>query len=99
MIVASSHLAEFVYRWFGVGNNGAPNTAYSFWSGFGSCLGYLTVFVVLWRHVNCHTHGCWRVGKHYVDGTPYKVCRKCHPTVPSRGASRSQIHAEHRDAQ
>ena len=23
------------------------------------------------RKVNCHTKGCWRIGRHTLDGTPY----------------------------
>ena len=58
----------------------------------------LTVFFTLWHHLNCHTKGCWRIGRHAVEGTPYRVCRKCHPTVPDKGASKHHIHEAHHAA-
>lgn len=91
-------LARFIYDWFGVGNNGQANTAYSFWSGVGSCLTYIAVLGAAWRHLNCHSQGCWRLAKHPVDGTPYKVCAKHHPTIPNR-ITAAHIHDAHRDAQ
>ena len=36
------------------------------------------------RKVNCHTKGCWRIGHHPLDGTPYILCRHHHPDVPTR---------------
>lgn len=53
---------------------------YAFWSGFGSDLGELAVvggLVSLYRKHNCHVRGCFRVGRHPVDG--YIVCAKHHP--------------------
>jgi hypothetical protein len=44
------------------------------------------------RHHNCHAKGCWRIGRHPVDGTGYVVCRKHHPN-PKPTAE--QIYAEH----
>lgn len=62
---------------------------YGFWSGFGSDLGELTLIgaalSLYWRH-NCHVKGCIRLGRHAVNGTPYVVCKKHHPTgAPSHG--------------
>jgi hypothetical protein len=55
----------------------APN--YNFWSGFGSDLGEVALLGAvggLWRKHACHTKGCWRIGRHTVDGTPW--CNKHH---------------------
>lgn len=52
---------------------------YDFWSGFATQLPkpWEVVIGALWlRHQNCHVKGCWRLGKHAVDGTPW--CSKHH---------------------
>ena len=78
--------------------NGGPDQYYNFWSGIGSDLGEATLISAVGigvytgvRRVNCHTKGCWRIGKHRLDGTPYVLCRHHHPDVPSKGAT----HAAH----
>jgi hypothetical protein len=80
-----------------------PSTTYNFWSGFGSDVEPMIrdtlILGLLWYHTTCHAKGCWRIGKYRVEGTPYKVCRKCHPTVPDAGPTRADIHQAHRDAQ
>ena len=82
---------------------GAQNEAgsyYGFWSGFGRDLSEITLVAALiaeLRHINCHTKRCWRIGKHPVEGTPYRVCAKCHPTVPDGGATKDHIHRAHKD--
>ena len=56
---------------------------YGFWSGFGSDLGELTIvgaIIGTYKHHNCGTKRCWRIGKTPVEGTPYKTCHK-HSTV------------------
>lgn len=74
---------------------------YGFWSGFGSDLSEILAPVLLllglFRKHKCHTRRCLRLGKHSVDGTPFVVCPKCHPTVPDKGATRGHIHALHRE--
>jgi hypothetical protein len=63
-----------------------PN--YNYWSGFGSVfpwsMGILATLMIGvyhgWRHKNCHTHGCWRIGSFPVAGG-YRVCRKCHSSI------------------
>jgi len=83
----------FLYS-IGVHYYGSTSQWYSFWSGFGSDLGeasILTGLLVVFRHHNCNVHGCWRLGTHPVDGTPYKACHIHHPAVPS---SRQEITAE-----
>ena len=55
---------------------------YGFWSGFGSDvseLALLGALVGLLRKHNCHVKGCWRVGRHAVDGTAWVVCARHHP--------------------
>ena len=50
---------------------------YLFTSGPGAfllSLSSLGVFVGLWRHLNCHSPGCWRPARHAMGG----YCRKHH---------------------
>lgn len=48
---------------------------YDFFSGVGPVvvtgIGYTGMIAGLWHHVNCHASGCWRIGRHKVDGTPW----------------------------
>jgi hypothetical protein len=83
--------------------HGGPDPYYNFWSGFGSDLGEATLISAVGlgvytgvRKVNCHTKGCWRIGKHALHGTPYVLCRHHHPGVPSNGASHAHILEQHR---
>jgi hypothetical protein len=83
--------------------HGGPDLYYNFWSGFGSDLGEATLISAVGigvytgvRKVNCHTKGCWRIGHHPLDGTPYILCRHHHPDVPNRGASHEHILEQHR---
>jgi len=72
----------------------------NFWGGFGSDIPELAIFIVLWRKINCHAKGCWRIGLHHVAGTPYVTCRKHHPVHPgSAAATAEQIAAAHDAAQ
>jgi hypothetical protein len=83
--------------------HGGPDLYYNFWSGFGSDLGEATLISAVGigvftgvRKVNCHTKGCWRIGHHPLDGTPFILCRHHHPAVPTRGASHEHILEQHR---
>ncbi len=83
--------------------HGGPDLYYNFWSGFGSDLGEATLISAVGigvytgvRKVNCHTKGCWRIGHHPLDGTPYILCKHHHPHVPSHGASQEHILEQHR---
>jgi len=83
--------------------NGGPDRYYNFWSGFGSDLGEATLISAVGigvytgvRKVNCHTKGCWRIGHHTLDGTPYVLCKRHHPHVPTKGASHEHILEQHR---
>ena len=83
-------------------SNGGPDPYYNFWSGFGSDLGEVTLISAVAigvytgvRKVNCHTKGCWRIGHHSLEGTPYILCRHHHPYIPNEGASHERILALH----
>jgi hypothetical protein len=82
--------------------HGGPDLYYNFWSGFGSDLGEATLISAVGigvytgaRKVNCHTKGCWRIGHHALEGTPYILCRHHHPDVPTKGASHEHILQQH----
>jgi hypothetical protein len=83
--------------------HGGPDLYYNFWSGFGSDLGEATLITAVGvgvytgvRKVNCHTKGCWRIGHHVLEGTPYILCRHHHPGVPTKGATHEHILEQHR---
>lgn len=62
----------------------------AWWGGFGSCLGYLTVFAVAYKKRKCNT--CWRwPAEHKVDGTHYRTCH-VHFTPEDHEA----LHEKHR---
>ena len=96
---------DFLRHWTAIhsGTIYSPNSPvyYNFWSGFGSDLGEATligaVSVGLYtglRKVNCHSKGCWRIGHYPLEGTPYHLCPRHHPGVPTKGPSQglSLIH-------
>jgi hypothetical protein len=83
--------------------HGGPDLYYNFWSGFGADLGEATLITAVAlgvytgvRKVNCHTKGCWRIGHHTLEGTPYILCRRHHPHVPTKGATHEHILEVHR---
>ena len=83
--------------------HGGPDLYYNFWSGFGSDLGEATLISAVClgvytgvRKVNCHTKGCWRIGHHPLEGTPFILCKHHHPNVPNHGATHEEILAQHR---
>lgn len=96
-----------VRHWFALHTgtlHGGPDIYYNFWSGFGSDLGEATLISAVSvgvytgvRKVNCHTKGCWRIGHHPLDGTPYILCKHHHPHVPNGGATHEHILAMHRN--
>lgn len=85
-----NHLWFWIEVHTGTVNEAGPY--YGWWSGFGSCLGYLAVIGAgagLIHQHNCHVKRCWRLGGHQVyrpDGapTPYKVCKTHHPRVDEK---------------
>jgi hypothetical protein len=76
---------------------------YAFWSGFGSDIGEVAILggmFEFYRRHTCHVDHprfCWRWGAHHVPGTPYRTCRKHHPTVPNK-VTADHIAAVHDDA-
>lgn len=64
-------VASWLGYWSGVSSEAGKG--YAFWSGIGSCLGYVVVFGVAYKHVRCQS--CWRVALHHkVPGTHYRTC-------------------------
>jgi hypothetical protein len=89
------------WNWFlhfiGVRWGGPTSDAYNLWSGFGSDLGEVTILaglIAMYRKHNCHTKGCWRIAKHPVEGTPYIVCKKCHPDMPEGDLTKEHIRSK-----
>jgi hypothetical protein len=108
LIVVVALLIAFVgvlRHWFALHTgtlHGGPDVYYNFWSGFGSDLGEATLVSAVCigvytgvRKVNCHTKGCWRIGHHPLEGTPYILCKHHHPEVPNHGATHEAILAQH----
>lgn len=96
VILAGLHRLD-VQHWLAVhtGTVNEPGGYYGFWSGFGSDVGEVALIgglITVARAHNCHVHSCWRVGRHQVKGTPYKTCRKHHPSAPD---DRRHLTAEH----
>jgi hypothetical protein len=84
------HWLSTFQHWLAVhtGTVNEPGVYYGFWSGFGSDIGEYAILVGLtaglyhsFRRHNCHERGCWRIGLHHVDGTPFIACRKHHPVL------------------
>ena len=74
---------------------------YWFWSGLGSDFGEATIVAAVlatFRHHNCHVKGCPRIGHYEVKGTPYKVCRKHHPTMNGERITAEHVAAAHDNA-
>ncbi len=107
-ILALALLIAFIgtlRHWFALHTgtlHGGPDLYYNFWSGFGSDLGEATLISAVCvgvytgvRKVNCHTKGCWRIGHHPLEGTPYILCRHHHPEVPNHGATHEHILTQH----
>lgn len=66
-------LSFFVANRLGFDAQSTPQ--YGFSSGIGpmllTALGMSTIIVSLWHTQNCHEDGCWNLGKHKVNGTPW----------------------------
>lgn len=96
-----------VQHWLAV-HTGTVNESgeyYGFWSGFGADLGEVTLVTTVAvgvytgvRKTNCHVKGCWRIGHHPLEGTPYHLCAIHHPDVPAGGASHAEILEHHHAA-
>jgi hypothetical protein len=90
-----------VWHWLGywTGVTNEAGKGYALWSGIGSDLGIFAGVFFFYYHHTCHAKRCWRVSKHEVDGTPFKVCARHHPSVPDRGATAGHIHRLHHQHQ
>ena len=90
-----------ILHFFGVIDEGGKG--YAFWSGVGSDIGEVAIIgavLGMYRKHNCHATGCWRIGKHPVEGTGFITCRKHHPLIRSDGPlTADDIAHAHRDAQ
>ena len=74
---------------------------YQFWSGIGSDIGEITLLALAiswWRHINCASPHCWRLGKHPTADGLHKLCRKHHPDLPDHPLSLPEIHERHEAA-
>lgn len=77
---------SWLYHFLGLSGSGPY---YAFWSAAGSDISELAIPVALYgllRKHNCHSKGCWRIGRHMVGGTPW--CDRHHR------AARSESEAE-----
>lgn len=70
--------------WHVIASTWQNQTVYSFVSGPLADVTLLGGAIAIVRKHTCHIHGCWRLGRHAVDGTPYVVCPKHHPDVPDK---------------
>jgi hypothetical protein len=70
------------------GSNGhGAEPYYGYWSAFGAVFpwalltlgGLISGLVLAWRHVNCHTPRCPRVGRYPVAGGAFRCCGRHHP--------------------
>lgn len=76
-----------------LGLDDASGAWYLWWSGACGQLSLVgAAFVVVRRH-QCHTRWCVRLGHHPLDGTPYRMCRRHHPDLPTRAPTRSDVAA------
>lgn len=70
-----------------LGLDNASGRWYLWWSGICADFGYLAIvgtMVASVRRHSCHIHGCWRMGRHQVEGTGYTCCARHAPGVPKR---------------
>lgn len=97
---------SFFHHIFGwTGTFDEAGSWYGFWSGFAGGFGILTIVIIGYRKINCHTQKCWRIGHHDLvvkhsdtdPGTTYRVCRHCHPEIQGKRFSREELHQMHRD--
>jgi hypothetical protein len=72
-------LWHLLVHWTG-SDYGSPGQfqPYDFLSGLAG-LSVFSLLIAQLRKHNCHVHGCWRLGRHPVEGTLYTVCRWHHP--------------------
>lgn len=89
LAAAAAHHAFSLWTWAGhfFGTSDETGPGYGFFSGVGSDIGEVTIIggaILFYRHHTCHVDApkfCWRPGRHPVDGTPYRACKRHHPLV------------------
>lgn len=70
---------------------------YNAWSGIISDISEITLIIgliMLIIHHTCHVGLCLRPGRHPVEGTGYKVCRRHHPDIQHKGRTTAE-HIRH----
>lgn len=101
--VTHFHLGYWLQVHTGTVNEAGPY--YGFFSGFGSDLSEIALlggFAVIVRRFNCHTSGCWRVGRFHLAGSQFLVCSRHHREVTGTPKKLTpevlkEAHAEHLD--
>jgi hypothetical protein len=102
------HWLSTFQHWLAVhtGTVNEPGVWYGFWSGFGADISEYAILVALsaglyhsFRRHNCHERGCWRIGLHHVDGTPFIACRKHHPVLKGHKLPKGHMAEAYRLAQ
>lgn len=68
---------------------------YQWWSGIGSGSPIFVGLIAWWRHHNCMTPRCLRLGRHPTADGVHRLCRRHHPDIPDRGMSLEEIHERH----
>lgn len=89
---AAVGLLTYLFGWhtwgllYGLGVHPYPGPTtpwtYQLWSGFIPSLAIVSIFGGITAHfrvLNCHVHGCWRIGKFELAGGQFKVCKKHSP--------------------
>ncbi len=74
---------------------------YQWWSGFGANFGEISVVLLAigaWRHINCASPWCPRLGKHPTADGLHKLCRKHHPDLPDKKLTLAEIQDRHEKA-
>ena len=92
------HVITLIWHWFqnvtGTNISAGGSKWYNFWSGFGSDFGEIAILgsiFAVYKHHNCTVKGCFRIGRHPVDGTPYITCHR-HATLDIH----QHLHNEHK---
>ena len=101
-LAAAAAWSMIVHPWgwaFGIGVHPYPASSstpwtYQLYSGFLPALTVLTLLgsvASLWHLHNCHQDGCWLLGKHRVDGTPWCSRHEAHARTRSSSATLDDV--------
>lgn len=44
-----------------------------------TALGFSSLIVTAWHHLNCHETGCWKIGRFPIGDGKWKSCKAHHP--------------------